>query len=234
MSTTAQQIADDAWKILGDYLGTPGVRWPAADVLIYINAGQREVVVHLPSAYTKAVIATVVAGTRQTMSGLSITDGIRFLGVTRNFASNGTTVGRAITPRPMAWINAERPFWHMDTAAELVHSFHDPMDPKAIYVWPPATGSAKAEFIYSAIPADVATIGGNITLDDIYVNALTYYVLFRAMTKQQNFAQNALASTFYQLFLQCLGTKGQADKGTDPNLGMLADGAGVAGPGAHA
>lgn len=232
MATTAQSIADAAWSTLGDTVGTPGSRWTSAEVLRHINDGQREAVVQLPSAYTKATIATLAAGTRQTFAGLSITDAVRFLRMTRNFESNGTTPGRSVTTRPIGWIDAERPDWHLDTAGATVHCFYDPLDPKAFYVWPKAGGTLKAEIIYSAVPPAVAAIGDNISLDDIYSNALRYYVLFCAMSKQANFARNELASTFYQLFLQSLGVKGQQDKANDANRLMASDGAGVATQGA--
>lgn len=226
---TAQDIADRAWAILQDTVGTPGTRWTAPFILAAVNDGQREVVVYLPSAYTLTAIRTLSAGTRQTLEGIGIADGVSLVKVTRNFDVGGSVPGRAITPRSVAWIDEYLPNWHADEAGEVVHFFFDPADPKAFYVWRPANGSRKAEVVYHAIPADLPAISSAITLDDIYANALTHYVLFRSFSMNAAYTKNpALAQYHYQLFLQSLGVKGQTQAAGDPNRRMASDGAGVA------
>lgn len=212
-----------------DTVGANGVRWPDTEIVLWIDDGQREVVNLLPSAYTKRATPTTVAGTRQDFASLSITDGLQVINVVRNFNATGTTPGRAITVRPMAWINDQRPNWHNDTAAEAVHYFFDPADPKAFYVYPPASGNTKVELIYSAVPPQFTTIGSAIALDDIYFNALVHYVLFRAFSKNTAYTRNpALAANYYQLFMQSLGVKDVRVKTLDANAQMQANGAGVA------
>lgn len=226
---TGQDIADRAWTILNDTHGVGGVRWPADECLLWINDAQREVVIVLPSAFVKAAKPALVAGTRQDFAGLNITDGLSVIRIPRNFNAAGNAPGRAITPRPMAWLDEQRPDWHNDTPGPAVHSMHDPNDPKAFYLWPPATAGDRVELVYSAVPPELAAIANTIALDDIYANALQYYLLFRSFGKNANYTKNpALSAAYYQLFLQSLGVKDQRVRAIDPNRLMVAEGASVA------
>ena len=226
---TGQQLVDRALVTLQD---ANAVRWKAAESLMWINDAQREVCIYLPSAYTKTAIPALVAGTKQTASGLSLTDCVQILKVPRNFASNGTTVGRAITVRPMPWMDEQFPTWHSDTAGELIHAFVDAADPKTFYHWPHAVAGNRAEVVYAAVPPELAALSDVISLDDVYANAMQYYLLFRAFGINSTFTKSPQSSaTYYSLFLQALGIKDQRRRAADPNLQMQGDGAGVAGPG---
>lgn len=230
---TVQNILDRSWIILHDTHGTDGVRWPSAEGLLWVSDGQRETVVNLPSAYVKDLKPTLQAGTRQTFAGLSIADGIQPIALNRNFDAAGTVPGNAITPRPKAWLDENRPNWHNDPPGPARIWCFDPNDTKSFYVWPPAPGTLKAELIYSAIPADLTALTDTIVIDDVYANALHYYVLFRSFSKNATYTKNPqLALQYYQLFLQSLGVKDARVKALDANLKMQSDGAGVAGPGA--
>lgn len=215
---TVQANANKAWLILQDTQGAGGVRWSAAEMLGWHNDGQREIVMVLPSAYTKATKATPVASeTRQTLAGMSIADGLQIIRPTRNFNSAGSTPGRAITKIPHAVLDQEKPAWHSETATEAIHYTSDPADPKAIYLWPAITGGGKVEIVYSATAPDVAAIGDVIALDDIYSNALQYYMLFRALAKRTANSAPARqeAAAYYNLMLQVLGVKDRITMGTD-------------------
>lgn len=224
-TTTGQDLFDRAQIILGDN----ATRWTGAEGLLWINDGQRESVVHLPSACTKTAVLTMAQGTRQSLVGLA--DAVQLQDVPRNMGSDGTTPGRAITVKPRAWIDEQRPGWHGDAAGEAIHAFFSADDPKTFYRWPPANAGAKVEIVYAALPQALTNLASTIGLDDIYANSLAYYLLFRSFSKNRN-AQAALAnaSGYYQLFLQSLGVKGARSMALDINRQMLSDGAGVAGP----
>lgn len=226
---TAQGIADRAWPTLQDTVGTVGTRWPEAEILGYINDGQREVCVYAPRACTKTARPLAEPGTRQTAQGLGLADLVRVVNVPRNFNAAGNAPGRAITVQNISWINEHRPNWHADSAADAVNFFFDPDDPKGFYVWPPANGSTRLEVIYHATPQDLGSMGTPIVLDDIYANALTHYVLFRAFSKNAAFVKNpALSAQQYQMFLQSLGVQDANAKKFDPTLRLAGNGSGVA------
>ena len=206
---TGQVILDRAWIKAQD---TGGVRWPSAEGLLWLNDGQREVVNVLPSAYTLTTIAAVQAGTRQTLAGLGLASAITTVDIPRNFAVDGTTPGRSVTLRKREWFDEQRPNWHTEVGTEAVHWCMDPRDPKAFYIFPAIAGAAgKLEVVHSASPPDLVNVASVITLDDIYANALQWFVLFSFYSKDATYTQNpAKASGYYQLFLQSLGQKGNA------------------------
>ena len=229
---TIASIAERAWTILNDTQGSGGVRWPAAELLKWHNDGQRAVVLNLPSAFVKEAKPTTQAGTRQTLAGLGLTDGLQPIRIVCNYSADGSIPGRSITVRPMAWFDDFKPGWHGEPPDEAIHYCFDPSEPKAFYVWPPAPGNSKVLLTYSAVPPEATDIAQTIAIDDIYANALQYYILFRAMSKGSTYTKNPQqAVTNYQLFLQELGIKDARVKAIDANQQLLANGSGVAGNG---
>jgi hypothetical protein len=210
---TGQSILDDAWEKAND---PSGVRFSSASALKAINAGQRAIVSHVPKAYTKRVVASAAAGTRQDFAGLSIADGVEVVDIPRNYNAAGSTPGRALTKNNRQWFDENRPTWHSETATEAMHWFQDEQDPKAVYIYPAITGGGKLEVVYAAMPTDLSAIGSAITLDDIYALPLQWFLLFSfyskdiASTKSQQYAAG-----YMNLFLQSLGVR-------DKNLMMAA------------
>lgn len=205
---TAQQIADRAWTKALEATGSSATRWTPAEALWWINDGQREIVHQLPKANAVRAVPTLSAGTRQSLAALSLPAGIEVLDVPRNFAADGTTVGKAITLRERDYFDEMFPDWHSVTGASVEHWFFDPRDPKAFYVYPALTGNGKVELIYSANPADLAALADVITLDDTYANALQFFVLFSFFSKDANYAKSLqMAASYWGMFMQALGIR---------------------------
>jgi hypothetical protein len=211
-TVTAQQIVDRAEKLIQD---ETNVRWPEAELLGWLNDGQREIVLAKPDAYTKNQALQLAAGTKQALP----TDGLMLLDVVRNMGTDGTTAGAAIRVVSREVMDAQNPNWHTDTASATVkHYVFDPRDPKRFYVWPKSAGTNYVEIMYAAIPADVL-IGATITLDDIFMGALIDYILYRAYSKDTEYAGNVnRAGTHYQAFANALGLKSAAQMASNPNL----------------
>jgi hypothetical protein len=104
---------------------------------------------------------------------------------------------------------------------------YDPRDPKVFYVYPPAASSgASVEVVYSAYPSDITepadgavytAVTGNISLPDIYANLLTDYILYRAYTKDAEYAGNAArAQAHYGSFQAALSTEMNGTTGIAP------------------
>lgn len=213
---TGQQIADKAWTKVNEATGGSATRWPSAETLGWINDGQRECVNQLPQAWSKRATPTLAASSsRQDFAGLSITDGISIIDVICNYNAGGTTRGRSTTKRERAWLDDQLPTWHNTAGNEVVHWMYDERDPKAFYVFPqPASG--KIELIYSANPTDLASLASAITLDDIYANALQFFVLFSFYSKDATYTKNPQnAAAYWQLFMQSLGLRGTNLAGND-------------------
>lgn len=205
---TAQQIADRAWTKVNEATGGDAVRWTAAEALNWVNDAQREVVNQLPKANPVRAVVAAVAGTRQDLATLALFTGIQVLDVVRNFAANGTTPGRAITRRERAWLDDHLPDWHAESASRAIHWTFDERDPKAFYLYPAIIGGGKVELIYAAAPASLASLAQTIALDDIYANAIQYFVLFSFYSKDSTYTNTAqMAASYWALFQGCLGVR---------------------------
>lgn len=217
MSITAQSIIQRCVDALQD---PTSIRWPVAELVRYLNDGQREVVLHRPDAMRKSAAVALVAGTRQTIPS----DGLKLIDIVRN--THGTK--RAVRQVIREILDAQTPGWHgLAGVTEILHFMFDARDPTAFYVYPPAASSgASVEALYAATPADVTepadgalytAVTGNISIPDIYGNALQEYVLFRAYTKDSEYAGNsARAQNHYTVFANSLGIEVKATLSVAP------------------
>lgn len=212
-TVTVQSIIDKAEILLQD---TTNVRWSAAELVDWLNDGQREVALHKPESTAKNIAVILTAGsTKQALP----TDGISLLRITRNMGAGGTTPGDGIRLVQRADMDAQVPTWHSDTntAGKIKHYVFDPRDPKTYYVYPKAPATAwYVELAYSAVPGDCVA-GGTIHLDDIYANALLDYVLYRAYSKDAETGNGQRAIAHYTAFANALGVKSQAEAAQNPN-----------------
>lgn len=210
---TAQSVIDKAQIILQD---TTGIRWPGSELLDWLNDGQREVVLLKPNSFIKNLAIKLVAGTKQSLPA----DGVQLIDVVRNMGTTGATAGRAIRITMREVLDAQLPDWHLETASAAVkHYMYSLLDPKNFYVYPPqpASNQGHVEIIYGAAPTN-ATLGGTITIDDIYQNILIDYILYRAYSKDTEYAADQNRAAAHQsAFFSALTGKTQAEVGVNPN-----------------
>lgn len=214
MSTiTAQSVVDKVQVILQD---TTGVRWPDSELLDWLNDGQREIVLYKPNAFIKNLAVRMAGGTKQSLPA----DGVQLIDVVRNMGTNGTTPGRAVRITMREVLDSQLPDWHSETPNSVVkHYVYSLLDPKNFYVYPPqpAAGQGYIELVYGASPTDT-TLNGPITLDDIYQNVLVDYILYRAYSKDTEYAadQNR-AATHQNAYIAALTGKAKVEVGANPN-----------------
>lgn len=212
--TKIVDILDRASIILQD---NTNVRFPNDELLKFFNDAQKEVVLHRPDANMQNASFTPVDGSKQTIPGT----GLRLIDVVRNVG------GYAITQIDRKILDETLPNWHntvQNATKKVEHFIFDPADPKTFYVYPKAVAvSDVIEIIYSAAPTDVAisnfaTDTTKISLDDIYVNCILDYILYRSYQKDSEFAGNAQRSMMhYQGFANALGVKTQVDSVITPS-----------------
>lgn len=210
---TAQSIIDKAATILQD---ATNVRWTSNELLGWLNDGQRQIALMRPDASVTTGNVTLVSGTKQSLPA----GGLRLLDVVRNMGVGGATAGDAVRLVDREILDTQVPGWHYTTASTTIkHFIFDGRNPKVFYVYPPATGtSPTVEAIYSVSPSDVAAAGNTITLDDIYQNPLLDWVLYRAFSKDAEYAANEeLAKKHVSAFMAALGAKTEVDIATSPN-----------------
>ena len=206
----ASSIISNASGILHD---ETNVRWTAAQMLEWLNAGMREIVVLKPEAYVKNESVKMAAGTKQALPA----GGFTFIDINRNMGANGTTPGRVPRFIEKKVIDAENPNWHKDAAkAEILHYTFDERDPSHFYCYPPqpAANQGYAELVYSAAPPDTAS-GIAIPLDDVYANPLVDYLLYRAYAKDPIHADKAVL--YNQSFMTMVLGKKKFDGAVQPS-----------------
>lgn len=216
MAQTPSELLTRAGDILQDQTN---VRWVQAELLRYLNDGRRELAIHRPDLYSSISTITLSSGTSQSIPA----DGNRLLDVVRNVSSAGAA-GRAVRIVEREILDAQNPDWHTETAAASVkHFMFDERSPKTFYVYPPATAGNKLDIVYSKSPVDVTTndLGSTSILatEDIYAGVLLDYILYRAFSKDSEYAGNMQrAGIHYQMFANSLGIGNRKRYATSPNV----------------
>ena len=220
MAVTVQSVIDRAQTVLQD---TTGVRWPVvAELVLWINDAQREIALLKPDASATNATITLATGTKQDIPS----GGNRLLKVVRNMSAASSGTGkRSVRLVDREVLDAQTPDWHDPTVAGdaahttiVKHYIYDEANPRNFYVYPGVSGNAYLEIIYSSNPA-VVTQSSNLSIPDIFANAIMNYVLYMAYMKDAEYAGNAgRAQTHFQLFGASVTGKGQVDISTSPNM----------------
>lgn len=220
MSVTVQSVIDRVQAVLQD---TTGVRWPVTgELVLWVNDAQREIALLKPDASAVNTTVTLASGTKQEIPS----GGNRLMKVVRNMsASSGGAGKRAIRLVDLSVLDSQTPNWHDPaTTGDAAHTnivkhySYEESNPRNFYVYPGVSGNAYVELVYSANPATVA-LSDNLSIPDIFANAIMNYVLYMAYMKDAEFAGNEnRASNHYQLFTTSVTGKGQIDAVTNPNI----------------
>lgn len=214
MAISASSIVERASKIVQD---TTNVRWPVVELIQWLNDGQREIVLHRPDSNPRTAQVLLSAGTRQTLTKAAstvaggvgaTTEPAKLLDVICNVAGSGR--GKSIRLIAREILDSQSPDWHSTANATdaVKHYMFDPRDPLAFYVFPQATALSKVEILFSAYPTEITGDGAaqNISLTDIYGNALLDFVLYRSYSKDSEYAGNTQrAQAHYAAFANSLG-----------------------------
>ena len=219
MTVTVQSVIDRTQVVLQD---TTGVRWPIVSELVFwINDAQREIALIKPDASAVNTTLALVAGTKQEIPSA----GNRLLNVVRNMSAASSGTGkRAVRLVDRAVLDSQTADWHDPTVTGsaahttvVKHFIYDETNPRNFYVYPGVAGNAYLEIIYSSNPATV-TESGNLSIPDIFANAILNYVLYMAYMKDAEFAANQQrAATHFQLFMGTVTGKAQIDVMSNPN-----------------
>ena len=212
-------------KRVEDVLQDSNVRWPRVELQNWLNESYLQIALLRPDASSKTGTLTCVAGSRQTItSGFSTA--LRLLDVVRNLASSSNKKVVRLIERSV--LDDQRPAWHNDTASVNIQNYtFDVRQPKEFFVFPPATTSAQLEVVYADLPGTHSLSEANlhpttgsaevIKVDDTYLSVITDWILYRAFSKDAEFAANAArAGAHYQTFMSSIGNKTQSDMGSSP------------------
>ena len=179
------------------------VRWSDSELIDWVNDAQAEIARQVTSAYPKRAIKQLVAGTRQSLSDLGITDGYAILDVVSNVTQSGD-YGKAITQVDRAILDAQYPMWASVKGSEVSNWSRNPASSTEFYIYPSLRDAGgKVEVIYAAVPPKLNLIADEIALYDIYAVAIGYYVAFRVYSKDfESSANQTIAAGYLNLFNQ--------------------------------
>jgi hypothetical protein len=214
-TVTAKTIIDKATIQLIDLTN---IRWTRAELLSWLNDGMRQTVLIQPSASSTTSVIKLDAGTRQYIPD----DGWLLLAIYRNMGTTGTTPGRAIRIISREIIDSFNPDWHTDTAkAEVRNYIYTNQDQLAFYVYPPNTGTQYIEINYSAQPTDLTSESQVIPIFDVFQSALVDYILYRACSKDAEYAPGvALAQQYSAAFVAAIKGKSESEITNDPTQAL--------------
>ena len=186
------------------------VRWPKSEWLTWYNDAILFVVNRRPDKAVKNESFTVdETDSKQALPS----DALSLFAVVRNVDS-----GKPIRALSREVLDDQYSDWHEHTATNIDHYVYDPRDPTSFYVYPrPAASGHEIEIMYPFAPeavviADFDTDTQTISIDDSFVNPILDFMLYRAYSKDANYAENgqrALGSL--QAAEASLGAKTQTD-----------------------
>lgn len=215
----------DVIQRVEDILQDENIRWPRVELQRWINESYLQIVLLRPDASSKSGTFTCIAGTRQSLT-TGFSTGLRLLDVVRNMAASSDQKVIRLINRSV--LDDQRPAWHTETGTLNAQNYtFDPRQPKDFFVYPPATTSTQVEVVYADAPGAHALsesalnpAGSDTTvikLDDIYLGSIIDWVLYRAYSKDAEYAANAQRATLHnQAFITSIGSKTQSDIGSAP------------------
>lgn len=211
-TVTAAALIDRAAIALQD---TGHVRWTRAELLAYLNAGQREAVLKKPNANVLAGSVPLVAGTVQTLpttNDAGPVEAIQLMQVLRN------SCGRAVRVAERDLLDLMNPDWHSLPQTKLVqHYCYALADPTRFLVYPPNDGNGCLDLRYAATPPTLALESATLALDDIYQEALLDYLQYRAWNKDAEYAADPTrAVARYAAFAAALDGKAGHERAEAP------------------
>lgn len=221
---TVKSIIDKAANQLFD---VPNIKWSRAELLGWVNMAQRLIVIIQPSSTNTIETISLQAGTRQHIP----VHGWLLLDVLRNYSALAGSPGRAVRVVSRRLLDTFNPDWHTATAKKAVQNYvFDKQDQTAFFVYPPNDGTGFLEINYSTIPDDITSEASTLTVPDAYEDAILNYIMFRACSKQADFAPGMqMADAYLTTVNNLLGAKLSAEQANNPNLGLtpqLADNVG--------
>lgn len=198
---TAGSVLDKAAIQLFD---VPNVRWTRAELLNWLSMGQRVLILAVPEASAATGVVTLVPGSKQSIP----TDGWMLFSANRNLGPSGNAPGLTLEPITRDILTRNNPSWSSASSAASGQTayFYTPLDKMTWWCYPPADSSGnKIEVTYSVAPTTIASEAATLLVNDVYEPVLLDYVLYRACSKDAEYAPGMqLAGMYMQSFTAVL------------------------------
>lgn len=205
----ARDVLLKAQRILNDI---QGVQWEFDELIDWLNAGQRQIILLRPDASSELKVMVLQPGTKQVVP----VGTVRLLDVVRNAND------RAITYTDRANLDDQIPNWHQATPNVVVrHWTYDDRIPETFFVYPPQpTSPGSIEITRSVLPQNCtldkvngASEDSTIGIGDVFEGALIDYCVYRAYSKDASYTvRGGKADISWGRFTQSLGMQLQTDR----------------------
>lgn len=205
-------VINRANKILND---VTKVRWPEDELLGWFNDAIKAVVARRPDT---SVMSGIHRCTQSSMQKLPA-NALNLVDVTHN------ANGNAITKIDRHTLDEQHRDWHRADriTRDVQHYVYDDRKPKVFYLFPVPVSGLEVYCDYSVAPENIAITDfvndtQLIPFDDVYGNPLIDFILYRAYSKDAEYAGNAERANYhFQAFKVSLGDKSQSDAALSPN-----------------
>lgn len=183
------------------------VRWTKAELLAWLNDAMAEIAVRRPAAYTVNRGMVLEAGVFQKLPD----DAIQLFDITNTGTAPISRIDRRL-------LDDQVPLWRSQPQTSRVrHYMYEESTPKSFRIYPPAKAGTSIGIIYGAIPPLVTSETETLKLDREYISPLVSFILYRAYSKDSEYAQGQIANLHYQAFAESVGTRNEVASATSPN-----------------
>jgi hypothetical protein len=190
------------------------VRWTRLELFDWLNDTAAEIVLRRPAARAVTAVLPLVAGTLQALP----TGSLLLIDIIRNIKADDSP-GRPVRRIDRQLLDDQLPTWHeLKQADTLKHFTYDEASPTTFYVYPPAKAGVKAEILRSEAPPLVAADDDLVLLDAAYMSPLVAGLLYRAYSKDSEYANAGMSISWFQAFSEALGVQNSVTNEASPNV----------------
>lgn len=201
----AISVADIDFRLGAILNDEDSIRWTLEERLAWINDAAAEIVIVRPSANCITETVELTEGALQHIPDA----GLQLLDVVRNIRADGKP-GASVRRTDRDSLDDAEPDWYARKVAGTVRHFtYDDRAPRQFYVYPPVIEGAQVELRYSAPPPKVESLDDAVDLPSAYMGPIVSYVLYRALAKDSEYANGAVAAAHLQAFNAAMGARNE-------------------------
>jgi hypothetical protein len=200
-------------------------RWAKAEWLNWFDGAVLAVIGLRPDANIANTVFNTIGGSAlQTLPA----DGLKLINVINN-----DITGKQIRRIDKRMLDDQVDAWYATVGNNVDHYVYDDRDPKSFWIYPTPASAHAMRIIYAQAPtatviADFESDTQVLPIDDSYMNPILDFMMYRAYSKDADYASNAQrAQGHLQVFQMALGAKTQSDAGisaSNSRKGVVANG----------
>lgn len=186
------------------------IRWTKEELIGWLNDAAGEIVIRRPQARLIVQVMPLAQGALQKLP----IEAVQLIDVVRNVP------GRSISRVSRRLLDDQQPDWYdMRATKRIKHFTVEEETPTYFYVYPPASENLTVEVRYSSRPPHVQNDNESVDLDYAYIGPIISYILYRALSKDSEYANGQIAITHFQAFSEAIGVNNAMTQALTANAG---------------